>query len=333
MPEAATQAAATETTATPATTGTETQAAASTSAQKTLAEGGGTETVQPKTNGAATFPDTWRELLAGEDKNALKDLGKYTDPSAVYKSLRSLQADISAGKLKAPAAPLPENATAEQKTQWRMQQGLPDKAETYVEKIALGDGVVLSDSDKPLVGNFAQMAMDKGWSQQQFNDAVGWFYQAQDAVEQQRQENDGSYRTTAQTTLMTEWGPGDYKTNMNAVGSLLASMDNDVRTTVLAARTPDGRLVGDTPEFLKWAAAHIREFNPAATLISPSEGNIPKAIQSEMANIEAVLAKANSGDREAHRQYYGADGKPGLDARWRELYAAQQQMEQRKGAA
>jgi hypothetical protein len=312
-------------------------AGAGAGAQKTLAEGAdpgaGAAAAAAAAAGATAFPDKWREMLAGDDKDALKDLAKYTDPKAVYKSLRSVQADISAGKLKAPSAALPANATDEQKAAWRQTNGLPDKAETYVEKIALGEGVVLSDADKPLVGNFAQMAMDKGWSQAQFNDAVGWFYQAQDAVELQRQERDGGYRTESQAALMTEWGPGDYKTNMNAVGSLLNSMSDDVRVTVLAARTPDGRLVGDTPEFNKWAAAHAREFNPAATLISPSEANVPKAIETEMASIEAVLAKAKSGDHAAHREYYGTDGKPGLDARWRELYAAQQKMQQQRGRA
>jgi hypothetical protein len=271
-------------------------------------------------------------MLAGDDKAALKDLEKYTDPTALYKSLRSLQSDISSGKLK-PTATLPANATDEQKAAWRASQGIPDKPEAYVEKLALGDGVVLSDADKPLVGNFATMAMEKGWSQQQFNDAVGWFYQAQTAAEQQRLEGDGAYRTTSQTALMTDWGPGDYKTNMNAAGTLIAQMPDDVRTTVLAARTPDGRLVGDTPEFLKWAAGYARSVNPAATLISPSEANVPKAIESELAQIEATLAKAMGGDREAHRQYYGHDGKPGLDARWRELQTAQQQMQQRGRAA
>jgi hypothetical protein len=327
MPEAV-QAAATETPTATATTGTETQAA-----PKTLAESGATDSA-PKTNGSApAFPETWREMLAGEDKTALKDLQRFTDPAALAKSYRELRTERDSGKVKPVAAPPGDNATPEQKTAWRTSQGLPDKAETYVTNIALGDGVVLSDGDKPLMGNFAEMAMAKNWSQGQFNDAVSWFYDAQQAIEQQRLEGDGSYRTTAQTELMTDWGPGDYKTNMNAVGSLLATMDKDMRSTVLAARTPDGRLVGDTPEFLKWAAAHIREFNPAATLISPSEGNIPKAIQSEMANIESVLAKANSGDREAYHEYYGRDGKPGLDARWRELYAAQQQMAERKGVA
>jgi hypothetical protein len=54
----------------------------------------------------------FRAYLAGGDKDAEKDLAKYTDPKAVYKSLRDLQAKISKGELKAPPAALPEGRDA-----------------------------------------------------------------------------------------------------------------------------------------------------------------------------------------------------------------------------
>ena len=43
----------------------------------------------------APFGEKWREDLAGDDKAALTDLAKYTDPKALYKSHRELQAKIS----------------------------------------------------------------------------------------------------------------------------------------------------------------------------------------------------------------------------------------------
>jgi hypothetical protein len=66
----------------------------------------------------------------------VKDLEKYTDPRAVYQSLRDLQAKISKGELKAPPTPLPENATAEQKAAWRQANGLPATAEDYVKGLS-----------------------------------------------------------------------------------------------------------------------------------------------------------------------------------------------------
>jgi hypothetical protein len=133
--------------------------------------------------------------------------------------------------------------------------------------------------------------------------------------------------------LMSEWGPGDYKTNMNAVSTLLAAMPDDLRPALLSARTLDGRMLGNTPEFNRWAASYAREMNPAATLVSSSSNNAFKSLGDEISHIEGIYAKAMQGDRDAYRQYYGHDGKRGLDLRQRELYDAQAKMSERGRAA
>ncbi|HXI76092.1 MAG TPA: hypothetical protein VNH21_03095 [Steroidobacteraceae bacterium] len=280
----------------------------------------------------ASFPDNWRDLIAGEDKGFAERLKRFASPNDLAKSYREIEGKMSSGELRAPPKPLPANATDEQKAQWRQANGLPDKPEGYVEKLALPNGVVIGEADKPLVGDFAKRAMEKGWSQTAFNEAVGWFYEAQAEVEGRRAENDVVARTQNQTSLMSEWGPGDYKVNMNAVGSLLAGMPEDFKVALLTARTADGQMLGDTVAFNKWAAAHARDFNPAATVVAPTELNAPKAIADEMAELEALMGRAQK-DPEAKRQYYGDDGKPGLDARYRLLVETQQKMAARGRAA
>lgn len=281
--------------------------------------------------GPAKFPANWREELAAGDANVLKDLQKYTDPNALYKSLRSLQADVSSGKLKA-VAQLPANATDEQKAEFRKANGLPEKAEAYVEKLALPDGVVIGDNDKPLINDFAKWAHDKGWPQSQFDEAVNWWHQAQGLAEQQILEADGDHKTAGMTALMQEWGPGDYKQNMNIVSTVLAGMPEEFRIELLASRTPSGQLVGNTIGFNKYLAEIGRQLNPAATLVSFNDANPGKTIENEIAQIDAIYQKAVQGDGDARRQYYGYDGKPGLDVRQRELIEAQQRMQQQRGA-
>jgi hypothetical protein len=270
-------------------------------------------------------------VLAGGDKAVEKDLAKYASPDQVYKSLRSLQADISSGKLKAPPAPLPANATDEQKAEYRKTNGLPEAPEGYVAKVALPDGVVLGEADKPLVGDFAKMALERGWSQDQFNQAVGWFYEAQAAQDAQRVEADGQLRVTSEVALRTEWG-SDYAANMNAFGAFKAMLPQDFQELLFTARTPDGRMLGNTAELIRIGAQLAREFNPAATLIVPG-GDATKSIGAEIESIEGTYRKAISGDGEAHRAYYGHDGKPGLEVRHRELIDAQQKMTARQARA
>ena len=283
--------------------------------------------------GVGAGKDNWRALLAGGDDAALKDLAKYTDPTAVYKSLRSLQADISAGKLRAPAAPLPANATDEQKAAWRQAQGLPAAPEGYVEKLQLANGLVLPETDKPIVAGFAKAAFDAGLSQDAVNVATNWYFQEQQRAAIARQEADGVAKQEAMQVLMSEWGPADYKTNMNAVVSFLAKMPDDVRDVLVSARTLDGRPLGSTPEFNRAIAAYEREMNPAATLVPSSSNNAFKSMSEEISHIDGIYAKAMQGDRDAYRQYYGHEGKPGLDVRQRELIEAQQKMSERGRAA
>jgi hypothetical protein len=251
----------------------------------------------------------------------------------LVRSYRELETKVSSGQLKAPPQPLPANATDEQKAEWRKTNGLPETPEAYVEKLALPNGVVIGEADKPLVTEFAKDMHAAGATQEEMNRAMASYYRLQGVVEAQRAEADVSTRATSQTQLMTEWGPGDYKVNMNAVGTLLATMPDDVKIGLLGARTASGEMVGDTVWFNKWAAAHAREFNPAATLISPTQANAPQAIADEISAIEKVYQRAVTGDRDAHREYYGYAGKPGLDARERELIHAQEQMKARGRAA
>lgn len=275
--------------------------------------------------GPAKFPATWREELAGGDAAALKDLAKYTDPNALYKSLRSLQADISTGKLKAPPSPLAENATPEQKAEWRKTNGLPDKPEALVAGLALPDGVVIGEADKPLVTEFAKAMFEQGATQAEMNRAVGWFYQQQDIAKGQREEADSQARVASEVELRGEWG-GDFKGNMNAVGAVLALMPVELKSELLSARTESGQLVGNTAAFNRWAAELGRELNPAATLIPAGGSDSVKTVADEIAKIEAKMGDQRS-------DYWHGPTSVTQQARYRELVDAQQKMAARGKAA
>jgi hypothetical protein len=268
----------------------------------------------------------FRAYLAGGDKDAEKDLAKYTDPKAVYKSLRDLQAKISKGELKAPPAALPANATPEQKAEYRKANGLPETAEAYVEKLALPDGVVIGAADKPLVADFANAMFEQGASQDEMNRAVSWFYQAQDREKAQRTEADGALRVSSEVALRGEWG-ADFTPNMNAFGAFKATMPTELQATLFTARTADGRMLGDTPEFLKLGAQLGRMLNPAATLIMPAGADAGKKIGEEIGEIEKSMYDANGNP---NRDYWGDETK---QARLRELYDMRDRMAAKGKAA
>jgi len=201
-----------------------------------------------------------------------------------------------------------------------------------VEKLALPDGMVIGEADKPLVADFAKTMFEEGASQDEMNRSVNWYYKMQDQLKAKQDVDDKQSIIDSQGELIGEWGAGDYKVNTNAMGSLLATMPEEFKNSMLTARTGDGKLLGNTAAFIRWAAQTARELNPAASIV-PAGADSAKTISAELESIETTLRKAQGGDADAHRQYYGSDGKPGLEVRMRELIDAQEKMKARGKAA
>lgn len=279
----------------------------------------------------AAMPQNWRELLAGEDKQALKDLSKYSDVNALYKSHRELQAQVSSGKLKAVPEPPGKDATPEQIAQYRKSANLPDSPEDYVKALELPDGLVIGKADQPLVEDFAKSMHGAFASQAEFNRALSWYYGMQPKLAADRAAADGTHKQEATVELVGAWGQAEYNTNMNAARSLAHTMPEDLYNEIMGARDAEGRKLGNKPELWRWLAERSRELNPAASIVPPG-GDASKTIEAELKDIEGTYRKALSGDREAHLAYYGSGGKPGLQVRERELIDAQLKMDRRKAS-
>jgi hypothetical protein len=254
----------------------------------------------------------------------VKDLEKYTDPRAVYQSLRDLQAKISKGELKAPPTALPENATAEQKTAWRQANGLPATAEDYLKGLQLPQGLVIGEADKPLVESFAKSMHEAGATQAEMNRAVNWFYQTQDAQAQQRADADGEFRVNSEVNLRTDWG-GEFKRNMAAFGAFKEQLPSEMQALLFTARTADGRVLGDHPEFIKIGAKLGLELNPAATVISESGGGGFAGVEARISEIKGMMYK----DGRPNSDYWQNEK---LQGEYRDLIATQQRL-QAKGKA
>lgn len=276
-------------------------------------------TIQP------AFGEKWREDLAGDDKDAAKDLAKYTDPKAVYKSLRDLQAKISKGELKAAAQPLPANASDEQKAAWRQANGLPASKDDYVKNLQLPNGVVLGEADKPLVESFAAKMFEEGGTQAELNRAVNWFYQQQDAAERARSDADGQFRVQSEVALRTEWG-NDFQKNLAAFSAFKAQLPGELQALLFTARTADGRVLGDHPEFLKIGAALGREINPAAAIVPADPLNAVKSMQTELADLEKLMGDQRS-------EYWRGPKADQMQARYRELTDGMTRVQNRGRAA
>jgi hypothetical protein len=274
---AAGAAAAVTTTATSTGQAAKTETAAKTA---TIADGGGADTAAA----ATTQQADWRDQLAGEDAEFRKQLDRFTDPKAFARSYSEAQKKIRSGEIKTK---LPDNPTPEQLAQYRKDNGLPEKPETYIESLKLPNGVVPGEADKPIINGFAEYAHGKNWSPDQFNQAVSWYYDNLDAQNASRAEEDATHKRASEDALREEWG-ADYRRNVNAVSNLMGTMPEEVKEELLAGRTASGRMIGNHPEIVKWLAAKALEVNPAATLLPAGQSNTA-GLNNRLGEIEAMM--------------------------------------------
>ncbi len=97
-----------------------------------------------------TWPENWRDEMAGGDEKERKRLERFASPADVYKSNRELEKKLSTGKFKVD---LPENPTEEQIAAYRKDMGIPEDGKYDTE---IGGGFVWSDDDKPALDFFAK---------------------------------------------------------------------------------------------------------------------------------------------------------------------------------
>lgn len=265
----------------------------------------------------ADWPADWREKAAGEDKGFLSVLKRYTDPVAALNWTRTQQLKLSAGELR-PV--LKADASPEELAEFRKANGVPDKPDGYVEKLKVGDGIVVGEADKPLLKSFAETALARNIPQESFDAMVGWWFEQQNAATAERASSDRQFEMESTQALMQQMG-ADFKPNMAALKSFWGGQPEGVADLVLGARTPDGRVLGNVPEIASWIAGISRELNPAATLLPAGTTNTTQGIASRKAEIEG--------------QMY-IEGKPNpayfngpMEKEYRDLIAAEQRMKTR----
>lgn len=268
----------------------------------------------------ADWPEDWRAKFADGDEKALKGLERYQSPKDVAKALREAQAKISKG---VKAFDLPADASPEMVASWRKDNGIPEKADGYLEK--LPDGLVVGEEDRPLIAAFLETMHKGNEKPATVGAALDWYYKMEAEQAAQRVEQDGKNRVDAEVELRGEWG-AEYTSNQNAMLSLFDAAptvtvgDKDVSFGKFlgSARLPDGRLLGDHPAVVRQLARIANELNPVG-FVAPGGGSPAQSIATEIKAIEDFMR--------TNRPAYDKD--QAKQARLRQLYDAEAKMASR----
>lgn len=257
-------------------------------AAATLAGGG---EVTPPANVPATWPDDWRQKVAGDDKAFLKTLERFNDPSALAKSYREASAKLAQGVK--PATP-PADATPEQMAEWRKEAGLPENPDAYITGLELPNGMVFGEADTPVLKEFAETAHEANIPPAQFAALVQRYAAIQDKQAAAMREADAALKNETLIELTREWG-GETKGNLNAINALFVDAPDGLADRLLTARMPDGKILGNSPEALKWLSGLAREVNPMSSLLpAGAQGDALKGGEARIKEIEGYMRAPDS---------------------------------------
>lgn len=241
------------------------------------------------------WPEGWQARLAGEDKDALKQLGRYASPEDIWKKARSLERRLSSGELRAT---LPKDAKAEEIAAWRKDNGIPEAADKY--DLA---GLPVKEEDAGVIKDIIlKNAHASNFNADQAKTAVKTYYEIVDGMERAQQERDETQRQETLDVLAEEWG-GRFGAYRNRVENLLTLFPEGVRKEVLNARLPDGTALFNNPDVLKTFVAMSLKDIPEGVHVPAEGGDIGKTALSEYKEMQKSMRENRSAyNKDASKQ-------------------------------
>jgi hypothetical protein len=241
----------------------------------------------------ATWPEDWRDRLAGNDEKLRSRLNRFTEPENVVKSWLNAEKKISSGQFRSV---LPENPTDEQVAAWRAENGIPTEWTEYSSD--LPDGVVWGEEDKTIIDGFLEHAHQSNIPQEHVTNALAWYNQLQEDQSAAQANSDLEQKTNNMVTLKEDWGD-QYQGNLNAIrGALDLYGEVEVGGEKVSftdylynARGVNGGLLGNDAVVLKALADMALKINPAASIAPGSVDSSLKTINERIAEIESFMSK------------------------------------------
>jgi hypothetical protein len=263
------------------------------------------------TTAAKPEPTDWatiRTEIAGGDEKLLKQLSRYGTMKEAIKAGIEARAKLSQTRSEAKPG---KDATPEELAAYRAANGIPESADKY--EISLPDGLVIGEDDAPFVEGFKQTAHELNLTTEQVNKLAAAQLALKDKEVQARTMRDLETKEQAAETLRSpdEWG-SEVKLNISLINGFLDTAPAGVKDLLLGARLGDGTPLGNHVGVLKFLASTAREINPMATVVPGSGSNAQQAMESEMADIEKMMANQKS-------DYWKGPKAAKLQARYREL--------------
>lgn len=222
---------------------------------------------------------------------------------------------------------LPKDATAEQITAYRKDNGIPEKPEAYLEALSKDVAESLTDDDKAIITPYLGALHKLNLTPAQASELIAVRQAEQDRQVEVRVEADNQLRTKTEDALRTDWG-NNYRAEINNIHGLLNGAPADVKEALLQARTPDGNALVGTPEVVRWLAQLARTVNPYSVPVGGDGGSLDqKGVDARIGEIESWMGAQKGTDN--YKRYYS---DPKVQTEYRTLVDAREAMKKRTAA-
>lgn len=222
---------------------------------------------------------------------------------------------------------MPKDATAEQIATFRKDNGIPEKAEGYLDALPKEVLETLDATDKEIVTPYLTAMHELNIPPATAVKLIALRQTEQDRQVEARVKSDETLRVQTEDALRGDWG-NNYRAEINNIHGLLNGAPEDVRTSILQARTPDGNALVGTPEVVRWLAQLARTVNPYLVPVGGDGGSLDgKGVDARITEIEGWMgAQRGSPD---YQKYYSSDK---VQSEYRNLLDAREKMKQRTAA-
>ncbi len=222
---------------------------------------------------------------------------------------------------------LPKDATAEQISAWRKDNGIPEKAELYIDSLPEEVRKGITDEDKAIITPYLSALHELNLSPAHAAKLIQVRQAEFDRHAEARVEADNKLRAQTEDVLRKDWG-NSYRAEINNIHGLLNGAPEEVRNALLSARTPDGNALVGTPEAMRWLAQLARTVNPYSIPVGGDGGLLDaKGVEARITEIEGWMKSAPGTD--SYKRYYSNEK---VQTEYRDLIGAREKLKQRSAA-
>ncbi len=287
--------------------------------------GAATDTVEGAEADDAAEPD-WRAQAAGEDKDLKKLVGRYGSINGMARALMEAKRTISKGA-SAYSDTLPDDATDEQKAEWRKARGVPDSPDKYDLKL---EGFEWGEADQKDVQSFAERMHAKHVPAGVVKEALQHFADVQTARAQEQAVAASQYRDQTIKALKQEMGR-DFERNVKLMESFgHERLGEDQWSAFMNTPLADGTLLGDRREMITLLVETALERGDG--LPFESGGATGGVSDADLIEAHKALASKAQGSGPEAREAREKMNNPEYDAKIKAVYERQLRRAGKKAA-